>query len=83
MQSKESDESRGGLGREALTSNPLPRFYFFALLFTSHRSPVSERLEQAKITLLIQRFVSSEDEYWNMRVKHQVEVFFSSFQKDV
>ena len=25
----------------------LPRFYFFALLFTSHRSPVSERLEQA------------------------------------
>ena len=25
----------------------LPRFYFFALLFTSHRSPLSERLEQA------------------------------------
>ena len=25
----------------------LPRLYFFALLFTSHRSPVSERLEQA------------------------------------
>ena len=26
---------------------PLPRFYFFALLFTSHRSPLSELLEQA------------------------------------
>ena len=25
----------------------LPRFNFFALLFTSHRSPLSERLEQA------------------------------------
>ena len=25
----------------------LPRFYFFALLFTSHRSPLSECLEQA------------------------------------
>ena len=25
----------------------LPRFYFFSLLFTSHRSPLSERLEQA------------------------------------
>ena len=29
-------------------SDSLPRFYFFALLFTSHRSPLSERLEQAK-----------------------------------
>ena len=26
---------------------PLPRFYFFALLFTSHCSPLSKRLEQA------------------------------------
>ena len=26
---------------------PLPRFCFIALLFTSHRSPLSERLEQA------------------------------------
>ena len=25
----------------------LPRFYFFALLFTSHHSPLSKRLEQA------------------------------------
>ena len=25
----------------------LPRFYFFALVFTSHRSLLSERLEQA------------------------------------
>ena len=45
MRSKESDESRGGLGREVLLL--LPRFYFFALLFTSPRSPLSERLEQA------------------------------------
>ena len=29
-------------------SDSLPRFYFSALLFTSHRSPLSERLEQAK-----------------------------------
>ena len=28
---------------------PLPRFYFFVLLFTSDRSPLSERLEQAKL----------------------------------
>ena len=43
-------KSRGGLGREVreLTS-PLPRFYFFALLFSSHRSPLSERLEQASV----------------------------------
>ena len=44
VRSKESDKSRGGLPRS------LPRFYFFALLFTSHRSPLSEhaeRLEQA------------------------------------
>ena len=30
----------------------LPRFYFFALLFTSHRSPLSERLEQARTVLV-------------------------------
>ena len=47
MRSKESDESRGGLGREVREPLLLPRFYFFALLFTSHRSPLSERLEQA------------------------------------
>ena len=41
---KKAMKSRGGLGREVLL---LPRFYFFALLFTSHRSPLSERLEQA------------------------------------
>ena len=40
---KKAMKSRGGLG-----ALPLPRFYFFALLFTSHRSPLSERLEQAK-----------------------------------
>ena len=30
------------------TPLPLPRFYFFALLFTLYHSPLSERLEQAK-----------------------------------
>ena len=43
-------KSRGGLGREVrfpLSPLPLPRFYFFALLFTSHPSPLSERLGQA------------------------------------
>ena len=35
-------KSIGGLGREV-------RFYFFALLFTSHRSPLFERLEQANM----------------------------------
>ena len=34
------------IGRE--TFKCLPRFYFFALLFTSHLSPLSERLELAK-----------------------------------
>ena len=34
---------------QAFPLSPLlfPCFYFFALLFTSHRSPLSERLEQA------------------------------------
>ena len=43
-------KSRGGLGREVrfpLSPLLLPRFYFFALPFTLHRSPLSERLEQA------------------------------------
>ena len=39
-------KSRGGLGREVSLS-PSLAFIFFALLFTSHRSPLSERLEQA------------------------------------
>ena len=49
---KKAMKSRGGLGREvrervpSLTS-PTPSLLFFALLFTSHRSPLSERLEQA------------------------------------
>ena len=33
--------------RERCSPLLLPRFYFFALLFTSHRSPLSERLELA------------------------------------
>ena len=49
-------KSRGGLGREVrfpLSPLPLPRFYFFALLFTLHRSPLSERLEQASVNIII------------------------------
>ena len=48
-------KSRGGLGREVrepLSPLLLPRFYFFALPFTLHRSPLSERLEQAKLGLV-------------------------------
>ena len=45
---KKAMKSRGGLGREVpLSPLLLPRFYFFMLLFPSHRSPLSERLEQA------------------------------------
>ena len=47
---KKAMKSRGGLEREVrfpLSPLLLPRFYFFALLFTSHRSPLSECLEQA------------------------------------
>ena len=40
---KKAMKSRGGL----YFLYYLPRFYFFALLFTSHRSPLSERMEQA------------------------------------
>ena len=39
-----------------LSSLPLPRFYFFALLFTSHRSPLSERLEKAIIFIVAKTF---------------------------
>ena len=42
MRSEKAMKSRGGLGREV-------RFYFFALLFTLHRSPLFERLEQANM----------------------------------
>ena len=51
---KKAMKSRGELGREVrfpLSPPPplrLPRFYFFAPLFTSHRSALSERLEQAR-----------------------------------
>ena len=49
MRSKESDERKRGTGERGAGTSPLllPRFYFFALLFTSHRSPLPERLEQA------------------------------------
>ena len=48
-------KSRGGLGREVrfpLSPLLLPRFYFFALPFTLHRSPLSERLEQARLVVV-------------------------------
>ena len=51
VRSKESDEKQRATGeRGAYRRYPshLPRFYFFALLFTSHRPPLSEGLEQAK-----------------------------------
>ena len=53
---KKAMKSRGGLGREVFPLTPLllPRFYFFALLFTSHRSPPSERLEQASPKTFVQ-----------------------------
>ena len=41
---KKEMKSRGGTGESSV---PLPRFYFLAPLFTSHHSPLSERLEQA------------------------------------
>ena len=46
---KKAMKSRGELGREVREPLLLPRFYFFALLFSSHRSPLSERLEQARV----------------------------------
>ena len=48
---KKAMKSRGGLETPLL----LPRVYFFALLFTSHRSPLSERLEQATADSRIER----------------------------
>ena len=48
---KKAMKSRGGLETPLL----LPRVYFFALLFTSHRSPPSERLEQATADSRIER----------------------------
>ena len=44
----------GGGGGVAMRSkgrdtSPPPRFYVFVLLFASHRSALSERLEQAKL----------------------------------
>ena len=45
---KKAIKRRGGLGRD-LSPLLLPSFYFFALLFTSHRSALSKRLEQARI----------------------------------
>ena len=46
--SRRSDGGKRCEVKEAIPL-PLPRFYFFALLFTSHRSALSERLEQAKL----------------------------------
>ena len=51
---KKAVKSRGGLGREvpSLTSS-LPSLLFFRALFTSHRSPLSERLEQASLNVMV------------------------------
>ena len=57
---KKAMKRRGGLGREVREPLLLRRFYFFALFFTSHRSPLSERLEQARVALSfdrVQRFL--------------------------
>ena len=45
---------------------PLPRCYFFALLFTSHRPPLPERLEQATQALPYHFFVCTclWGQYW-------------------
>ena len=52
--SKRSDSGERCEVKKAMKSRGgpllLPRFYFFALLLTSHRSPLSERLEQASKT---------------------------------
>ena len=45
VRSKESDKKQRGTGERGSLSHSL--LHFFALLFTSHRSPLSERLEQA------------------------------------
>ena len=61
---KKAMKSRGGLGREVrepLSPLLLPRFYFFALLFTSHRSSLSERLEQATATVNISVFIEQRN----------------------
>ena len=61
---KKAMKSRGGLGsevREPLSPLLLPRFYFFALLFTSHRSSLSERLEQATATVNISVFIEQRN----------------------
>ena len=49
MRGKERDEKRRGTGE------------FFALLFTSHRSPLSERLEQANSLTVAVSFLSGNN----------------------
>ena len=54
--------SRGGLGREVrfpLYLSSSLAFIFFVLLFTSHRSPLSERLEQDNLQVII-KFIDCE-----------------------
>ena len=68
---KKAIKSRGGLGREGLSPLPLPRFYFLALLFTSHRSPLSERLEQA-ITV-----VENNKDIVKITVHGELNIYFS------
>ena len=60
--SKRSDSGERCGVKKAMNSRGgpllLPRFYFFALVFTSHRSPLSERLEQAIVKSYIKTFIS-------------------------
>ena len=55
-------KSRGGLGREV---SPYLAFIFFALLFTSHRSPLSERLEQATLQHIL---LQNDHEYKHLSI---------------
>ena len=57
---KKAMKSWGGLGRE-VTPLLLPRFYFSRSLSTSHRSPLSERLEQARELVL---FRTGRRHFW-------------------
>ena len=45
----------------------LPRFYFYALLFTSHRSPLSERLEQATWEATLGKNLVTWYKFWGKR----------------
>ena len=81
MRSKDSDEKERGTGERGLTS-PIPRFYFFALLFSLHRSPLSERLEQANVYKVVRvagqskptmRLTSDANDFGNAKSHARIE----------